>query len=340
MNIEPSITNSTDMMTDRRANTIGIVDVQVGGPTCSYQTVAVAPDMRHLVWLEGRAHTVWLCTVDNTTGDLVPLSGKGRKLGTLAYDSDWSPVWNGDDGTSTVTFPSADGTLVTVRLPQDGAPEVIRTEGHRALRRRVLPVRMPHRLGLDVAHVRGDTRLVTGPDRAWAFRCVRPPTTLTWQLHRIEIGSEWCSTVHQDIEYSMGEGKPLLMDIYEPALHQSAIPAIIYTHGGAWVLGTKSGELDMIDIQALVKAGFVVAAIDYRLSPEYRFPAQVEDVKCTVRYLRSHADLWGIDPPAHRGGQRQCRRAPVRDAGTDDRWERIARCRGLAGHLFLGAGSV
>ncbi len=52
----------------------------------------------------------------------------------------------------------------------------------------------------------------------------------------------------------------------------------------------------MRDIPTLLEHGYVVVSIDYRLAPQWKFPAQIEDVKCAVRYLRVHSDDLGIDP--------------------------------------------
>lgn len=49
-------------------------------------------------------------------------------------------------------------------------------------------------------------------------------------------------------------------------------------------------------IPELVARGTLVAAIDYRLAPEYKFPAQIEDVMCAVRFLRAHAADYNLDP--------------------------------------------
>lgn len=74
-------------------------------------------------------------------------------------------------------------------------------------------------------------------------------------------------------------------------------PAVLFVHGGDWMAGNlnESGFID--DLRpALNRAGFVVAAINYRLAPKYKAPAQVEDTACAVRYLRTWAHTLGIDP--------------------------------------------
>jgi len=76
-----------------------------------------------------------------------------------------------------------------------------------------------------------------------------------------------------------------------------ARPAVLFVHGGDWMAGNldESGFIDHLR-PALNQAGFVVAAIDYRLAPKYKAPAQAEDTACAVRYLRAWANSLGIDP--------------------------------------------
>jgi acetyl esterase/lipase len=71
---------------------------------------------------------------------------------------------------------------------------------------------------------------------------------------------------------------------------------LIYVHGGAWIKGDKSEGAGSLFIPALVNNGFMVAAINYRLAPQYKFPANIEDVNCAVRYLRANAVKYGINP--------------------------------------------
>lgn len=78
-----------------------------------------------------------------------------------------------------------------------------------------------------------------------------------------------------------------------PALHR---PLIIYVHGGGWQHGDKSDWTRMVGIRELMARGFVVATVDYRLAPQFRFPAQLEDVREAIRYLCANAARYGIDP--------------------------------------------
>lgn len=103
-------------------------------------------------------------------------------------------------------------------------------------------------------------------------------------------------TVERDITYGSAGGVALKLDIYYPRAVSGAVPAVVYVHGGGWTQGDKSGGAGAIEIPELVARGFLVASVDYRLAPRYKFPAQIEDVKCAVRFLRTNASSYGINP--------------------------------------------
>lgn len=307
------------------------VDVQIGDPTADYRAVAVAPDMHRLAWLDGQTQTVWLCAIDRETGDLVPSSGRGTDCGILPAGTGRELLWHKDVHGWSLVFPCAGRRLPpaatipfdlgrsTLPRPRLASAVPFAWKGAtytliRTVIRDARFTRSPSELWLvppaDTGTIRRlspqdnlartDFQVFTGRHRIWAFGCARGPLDPRWQLHRIEtgLGDDTCRTgpVHRDIVYGTGDRKPLLMDIYEPAGNGGMAPAILYIHGGSWMRGEKSGDLDMIDIRPLVEQGYVVAALNYRLSPAYLFPAQLEDVKCAVRYLRSHAAQWRIDP--------------------------------------------
>ena len=102
----------------------------------------------------------------------------------------------------------------------------------------------------------------------------------------------------QTVAYCSNGGQRELMDVATPRPRPaSPMPAVIYIHGGGWEHGDRSGGgfLEQLRPQLLAK-GFVVASIDYRLAPANRWPAQIVDSKCAVRYLRAHASAYGVDP--------------------------------------------
>ncbi|MGN6820817.1 MAG: alpha/beta hydrolase fold domain-containing protein [Sphingomonas sp.] len=105
------------------------------------------------------------------------------------------------------------------------------------------------------------------------------------------------------VEYANYVGyRPLQLDLYLHADRAKAAPRplVIWVHGGGWSRGDarQSGAFsDWPSVLAMLAArGYVVASVDYRLDSEARFPAQVQDVKAAVRFLRSKATDYGIDP--------------------------------------------
>ena len=90
-------------------------------------------------------------------------------------------------------------------------------------------------------------------------------------------------------------------------------------------MGSKDGEPAARG--AFVARGFAVAAINYRLSQHAIFPAQIEDCKAAVRWLRANAGAVRLRPGARRLVRRLGRRAPRRDAGHGRRREGVRRGR-------------
>jgi acetyl esterase/lipase len=97
----------------------------------------------------------------------------------------------------------------------------------------------------------------------------------------------------KDMEYGKGGETPLHMDLARPENASGKLPCIVVIHGGGWRGGNFKGHVN--EIFANAKRGYVSATVQYRLVPTGRWPAQIEDVKCAVRYLRANADKYGID---------------------------------------------
>ena len=94
-------------------------------------------------------------------------------------------------------------------------------------------------------------------------------------------------TFEKDVVYGKAGGVELKLDLSHPVTGNGPFPCLVFLHGGGWAMGSKS----MYDgtIKDFAKHGYVVATVEYRFAPQFRFPAQVEDAKCAVRYLRAHA---------------------------------------------------
>jgi acetyl esterase/lipase len=92
-----------------------------------------------------------------------------------------------------------------------------------------------------------------------------------------------------------GGARSLSLHLLRPHPAPAApLPAIVGIHGGAFMHGNK--EAWLARLLPLVRRGYACASIEYRLSGEAIWPAQIEDCKCAVRFLRAHAAALGIDP--------------------------------------------
>jgi acetyl esterase/lipase len=107
-------------------------------------------------------------------------------------------------------------------------------------------------------------------------------------------------TAYRDVVYQSIDGyRPQVVDIYLPR-SPGPHPLVLYIHGGGWRGGhtRHSGALsDFPSVMAsLASEGFVVASLEYRLSNEARFPAQLQDANAALRFLRQRAGQYRIDP--------------------------------------------
>ncbi|OGO37316.1 MAG: hypothetical protein A2W35_02425 [Chloroflexi bacterium RBG_16_57_11] len=92
------------------------------------------------------------------------------------------------------------------------------------------------------------------------------------------------------------DGTKLVMDIYLPQTSTGPAPVVVYVHGGGWMSGSRNDEIAKTFFGELTQRSFLVASLDYRLAPKYKFPAQIEDVKCAIRHLRANATQYNLDP--------------------------------------------
>lgn len=101
-------------------------------------------------------------------------------------------------------------------------------------------------------------------------------------------------TIKQNIIYSSIGNRNLVADIYYPdARSDKPRPAVVMLFGGGWKSGDKSHNIPIA--QQLAAKGYVAISIEYRLSPEAKYPAAVHDVKAAIRWLRANADQFHID---------------------------------------------
>jgi acetyl esterase/lipase len=99
--------------------------------------------------------------------------------------------------------------------------------------------------------------------------------------------------VLRNLEYGRADGKALLLDLYLPTKREHPLPLIIWIHGGAWKSGTKDGGSPALRFTG---DGYAVAHVEYRLSQEAIFPAQIYDCKGAVRWLRANSKKYHFDP--------------------------------------------
>ena len=99
---------------------------------------------------------------------------------------------------------------------------------------------------------------------------------------------------HRDLIYASVEGRDLLLDVYAPEKKPAKpMPVVVFVHGGGWRNGSKDRIARPLPI---LKHGYVLVSVGYRLSGEAIFPAAIEDCKAAVRWVRANAAKYGIDP--------------------------------------------
>ena len=95
-----------------------------------------------------------------------------------------------------------------------------------------------------------------------------------------------------DIRYSADHVRNVL-DVYRPKDKSGKLPVIVSIHGGGWVYGDK--ELMQFYCMSLAEHGFAVVNFSYRLAPEYKHPAPIEDADKVFRWILDNADAYGFD---------------------------------------------
>ena len=98
------------------------------------------------------------------------------------------------------------------------------------------------------------------------------------------------------LTYATRDGAELKLDLYVPTPPAARTPApvILFLHGGGWSGGTRTTGPDFR--RYFAADGFAMASIDYRLTPAVTFPANVEDVRTAIRWLKANAAAQGLDP--------------------------------------------
>ena len=84
-----------------------------------------------------------------------------------------------------------------------------------------------------------------------------------------------------------------LLDVYRPKKAEGKLPVIAIVHGGAWVYGDK--DVYQFYGMSLAQRGFAVVNFSYRLAPEYKYPAALEDICLAFKFIYANAGIYGFD---------------------------------------------
>lgn len=100
---------------------------------------------------------------------------------------------------------------------------------------------------------------------------------------------------HKDLAYATQSAAQKL-DLYLPTTGSGPFPVVIMVHGGGFMFGDKADGAGLTGVDQLLAAGYAVASINYRLSGEAQYPAQIFDAKASVRFLRANAAQYNLNP--------------------------------------------
>ncbi|MFV0593987.1 MAG: alpha/beta hydrolase fold domain-containing protein [Draconibacterium sp.] len=114
-----------------------------------------------------------------------------------------------------------------------------------------------------------------------------PFITIVEELHSYDVIAQ------RDVVYCTLGNRKLHADVFYPSDESKKHPGVILIHGGGWASGNKSHLVPLA--QKLAANGFVAASVEYRLSPEAKYPAGVNDLKTAVKWFKTQADDFGLD---------------------------------------------
>jgi acetyl esterase/lipase len=100
--------------------------------------------------------------------------------------------------------------------------------------------------------------------------------------------------VHRGLVYGKGGDKDLKLDLAMPTNGAGPFPAVVCIHGGGWRAGKRQDLSKLVEF--LAGKGYVALTVSYRLTDKARFPAQIEDCKAAVRWLRANAKKYKVNP--------------------------------------------
>lgn len=113
--------------------------------------------------------------------------------------------------------------------------------------------------------------------------------------HQETEGARW-SVMHSDLNYAGDTAAYHTMDVYLPEKGEGPFPVVMHIYGSAWFSNNSKRMADINTIcAALLDAGYAVATPNHRSSTDAKYPAQINDIKAAVRYLRAKGDSLGLD---------------------------------------------
>ena len=118
---------------------------------------------------------------------------------------------------------------------------------------------------------------------------------VVWSISAVAVAKDGAEAVlEKDLVYAKAGDVELKCDIAKPVTGNGPFPFVLCFHGGGWQLGDKKSFRE--EIYKLAERGYAGATIEYRLAPDAKWPAQLEDARAAVRYFRSRASELKIDP--------------------------------------------
>lgn len=129
-----------------------------------------------------------------------------------------------------------------------------------------------------------------------AAKTRHPTTDLPHTKENLSDRSQDAVRLDAGLVFARRDTSDLLLDLYRPPSARAPVPVIVWLHGGGWFTGDRTLAPDLA--QHATITGCAVASIEYRLSGQALFPAQLHDVRAAIRFLRASAEELGLDPQA------------------------------------------
>jgi acetyl esterase/lipase len=137
-----------------------------------------------------------------------------------------------------------------------------------------------------------------------AFKIIGAFLILAWPYSEINAYADEPPILERDITFATADGIDLKLDLCRPSTGTGPFPALIYIPGAGWGFYPESSKADCARvISEAASRGYVAVAVEHRRlafdwdtrKPKHRFPEQVHDVKCAVRWLRANSENYHVD---------------------------------------------